>query len=542
MNLPAPVNTILPETMTKIKQFEAALNQMHLILRNISVGKLMFFAHLFLSITRGVHYAGTASMNILGNNYEIVKSLLPILFPILNFGTHPLLHMVGAMLTSRAEELIQLGNVNPSWTAELYGLKRSIESVWNDDMQLPSNTFNKMHELYTFIGPQKAANMALYTLEFAALDKIVRHMFSKPVGLPTCVEPNTRQITSVIQYWADENNTWVKNTIPAGQMHETRQILQDISDEQTEQAVHNKMNTMHQITLPVGEVIKTPEGNAMVIDRLGESGIYGEQTTGEVERDAFIIIDINGLVKSGKVRLWDKIKNVTGDSAKSVLPIILGVLQGVEARYETHPAAMSLSAGFAGLILGSGYYYDRTPANTYMNDTHAFVLLKRHNPGFTLWDVVTGEIHRIGQPESNEEKIEREMEERNLEEYKRSLEEEERNAQSEVTRLQKAYNIARRRAGQPKRGQDTAEVKENASFDQAVRDAEYELEQAVDYLRSIQRRMNPNALGLEQTRRTPFRVGQLQNGVPQRFQYNNRFYTMHTIGEGFRRNIIYTPE
>ena len=134
------------------------------------------------------------------------------------------------------------------------------------------------------------------------------------------------------------------------------------------------------------------------------------------------------------------------------------------------------------------------------------------------------------------------MEERNLEEYKRSLEEEERNAQSKVTRLQKAYNIARRRAGQPKRGQDTAEVKENASFDQAVRDAKYELEQAVDYLRSIQRRMNPNALGLEQTRRTPFRVGQLQNGVPQRFQYNNRFYTMHTIGEGFRRNIIYTPE
>ena len=198
VNLPAPVNTILPETMTKIKQFEAALNQMHLILRNISVGKLMFFAHLFLSITRGVHYAGTASMNILGNNYEIVKSLLPILFPILNFGTHPLLHMVGAMLTSRAEELIQLGNVNPSWTAELYGLKRSIESVWNDDMQLPSNTFNKMHELYTFIGPQKAANMALYTLEFAALDKIVRHMFSKPVGLPTCVEPNTRQILSLI--------------------------------------------------------------------------------------------------------------------------------------------------------------------------------------------------------------------------------------------------------------------------------------------------------------------------------------------------------
>ena len=345
------------------------LDQMHQIMASVNPARLLIIYVTLDMIRRQVNTYGRNW----GNRYvgNIAGAALTIISAIV--------HQAITQFDNRLDNLLM--------AASDHG---SLHDLVQNNIRLTFRELFGMLSPFSVPGRTILFRMGAGMAQLTTLTTVINRVNQRPRGIIAAIANN-----GLVQFWSGDNENWNKNDISfrngVQSESDTTRVNGGLSN------VKNQLSQLRQITLPIGEVVKHENANAIVVDRFGESGTYGVpgSTTTTVPNKAAVVSTITNIgYREININLFDRTMNLNIPWYMQVFgSTIVGGASALLTLIEPSYSA-GVSAITAGVIYGVTSWFDRTPLNDAdMGDTHAFVLLKSA-PNWALWDIVTGQIYK----------------------------------------------------------------------------------------------------------------------------------------------------
>ena len=336
------------------------LNQMHQIMASVNPARLLII-YATLDLIR--HYGRN-----LDNRLRYAGAALTIISAIV--------HQAITQFDNRLDNLLM--------AASDHG---SLHDLVQNNIRLTFRELFGMLSPFSVPGRTILTRMGTGMVQLYTLNTVINRVNQRPRGIIAAISN-----VGLVQFWSGDNENWHKNDIrfrDDGQSESfTTRVNGGLSN------VKNQLSQLRQITLPIGEVVKHENANAIVVDRFGESGVYGVpgNTTTTVPNKAAVVSTITNIgYREIDINLFDRTMNL---NIQWYMQVFGSVVVGGASALLTPSYSAVVSVFTAGVVYGVSSWFDRTPLNDAdMGDTHAFVLLKPE-PNWALWDIVTGQIYR----------------------------------------------------------------------------------------------------------------------------------------------------